>query len=235
MKKFIIITSLAESFPGILNYGIIGKALKNYLWSLEIINLYDFGIGIHKKIDDTPYGGGCGMVILPEVLGKAIEHVKNHNQNVIFYYMSPRGEILNQQISKKLSISEEENICIICGRFEGIDQRILDFYNIQEISIGDYIISNGELGAMILIDSIVRLLPEVMGNNNSGSDESFNFNEDLQEFVLEYDQYTKPAIWNGIKVPKILLSGHHKKIQEWRNENSFKITKERRKDILKNK
>ena len=234
MKKFIIITSLAESFPGILNCGLIGKALKNNLWSLKIVNLYDFGIGIHKKIDDTTYGGGPGLLIVPEVLSKAIENVKIQYEKIIFYYMSPRGKILNQQISKKLSESEE-NICLICGRFEGIDQRILNFYNIQELSIGDYIISNGELGAMILIDSIVRLLPKVMGNDDSGSDESFNFNKDLQEFVLEYDQYTKPAIWNGIKVPEILLSGHHKKIQEWRNENSFKITKERRKDILKNK
>ena len=231
MKNFIIITSLLESFPGILNHGIIGKALKNNLWSLNIINLYDFGIGVHKKIDDTPYGGGCGMVLLPEVVGESIEFVKNNYENVEFYYMSPRGIQLSQNISKSLAFNNKD-ICIICGRFEGIDQRVLDFYDIKEISIGDYIISNGELSAMVLIDSIVRLLPEVMGNNFSGDDESFGFNHDLNQYVLEYNQYTKPSLWNGIDVPEVLLSGHHKKIKEWRNKNSFEITRERRRDIL---
>jgi tRNA (guanine37-N1)-methyltransferase len=232
--KFIIITSLPDAFPGILNHGIIGKALKNNLWSLEIVNLYNFGIGNHKKIDDSPYGGGSGMIILPEVLEGAIEFVKKHHEDVIFYYMSPRGITFDQNMSKKLSESEY-NICIICGRFEGIDQRVLDFYQIQEISIGNYVISNGELGAMIIIDSITRLLPEVMGNNNSKNDESFNFNDDLGECVLEYNQYTRPSIWNNIPVPDVLLNGNHKKIKEWRNENSLKITQEKQKNILKNK
>ena len=225
-NHFIIITSLPEVFPGPLNHGILGKALKNEIWSLEIVNLYDFGVGIHKKIDDTPYGGGAGMVIMAEILSNAINHVKNkyNHQNIEFYYMSPRGEIVNQEISRKIMSDIENNIiCIICGRFEGIDQRIIDCFKIKELSIGQYVLSNGDIAAIVVIDSVVRLLNGTLGNQSSGVDESFaNFES---EALLEHDQYTKPAIWNGIKVPDVLISGHHRKVNEWKRENSIKNTK----------
>ena len=224
-NHFVIISTLPEIFTSPFTHGVVGKALKNGIWSIEIINLYDFGLGVHKKIDDTPYGGGAGMVIMAEVLGNAINFVKNkYSENIDFYYMSPRGEIFNQNIAKKITNDLKNNsICIVCGRFEGIDQRILDFFNIKELSIGQYILSNGDIAAIVMIDSIVRLLDGALGNQESEIHESFsNFND---EALLEYDQYSKPAIWNDLKVPDILLSGHHEKINAWRRENSIKNTK----------
>ena len=224
-NHFIIISTLPEIFTSPFNYGVIGRALKHGIWSVEIINLYDFGLGIHKKIDDTPYGGGAGMIIMAEVLGNAINFVKNkYLENIDLYYMSPRGEIFNQNVAKKIANDlTNQNICIICGRFEGIDQRILEFFNIKELSIGQYILSNGDIAAIVIIDSVVRLLEGALGNNESEIHESFsNFSD---ENLLEYDQYSKPAIWNGLKVPDILLSGHHEKINAWRRENSIKNTK----------
>jgi tRNA (guanine37-N1)-methyltransferase len=229
MKKnhFVIITSLPEIFPRALNFGVVGKALKNGIWSIEIINLYDFGIGVHKKIDDTPYGGGAGMVIMADVLANAINSVKDKydKKNLDFYYMSPRGEVLNQDIARKLKsdMSSERIISIICGRFEGIDQRIIDFFDIKELSVGQYVLSNGDIAAMVVIDSVVRLIDGVLGNSESDENESFsNFESDS---LLEHDQYTKPAIWNGLSVPDVLISGHHEKIKVWRVENSIKNTK----------
>jgi tRNA (guanine37-N1)-methyltransferase len=225
-NHFVIITTLPDVFPGPLNCGIVGKSLKNGIWCLEVINLYDYGIGIHKKIDDTPYGGGAGMVIMAEVLANAINDMKNKykDQNIDFYYMSPRGEMLNQKIVKKISKYLEDNIvCVICGRFEGIDQRIIDFFNIKELSIGQYILSNGDIAAIVVIDSVVRLLNGVLGNNESGIHESFSNFE--SEALIEHDQYTKPMIWNGLKVPDVLLSGHHQRVNEWKIENSIKNTK----------
>ncbi len=233
MHHIVVISTLPNAFPGILSHGIVGNSLKKNLWSLDVINLYDFGIGIHKKIDDTPYGGGAGMVIMADVLADAINHVNqkySHNK-VNFYYMSPRGEIFNQKIAKNLAFSLQQNnniICIICGRFEGIDNRVIDFFNIAEISLGRYVLSNGEIAAMAIIDSIVRLLPNVIGNNNSLASESFA-DEDCE--LMEYDQYTKPATWNGISIPEVLLSGHHGNIEKWRKENSLKRTNK----LLKNK
>lgn len=235
MSHFIILTTLPMIFPvpGLgmsspLEVGIIGKALNAGLWSLEIVNLYDYGFGIHKKIDDTPYGGGAGMVIMAEVLGNAINHVRDkyYNKEIDFYLMSPRGEIFNQEIARNIAgdITQNNKInCIICGRFEGIDQRVIDFFNIRELSIGQYVLSNGDIAAMIMIDAIVRLLPGVMGNSESGETESFsNFDG---EVLIEFDHYTKPAIWNNMSVPEVLLSGHHEKIKLWRKENSVKNTK----------
>ncbi len=224
-NHFVIISTLPEIFTSPFSHGVVGKALKNGVWSIEIINLYDFGLGVHKKIDDTPYGGGAGMVMMAEVLGNAINFVKNkYSENIDFYYMSPRGEIFNQNIAKKITNDlKNKSICIVCGRFEGIDQRILDFFNIKELSIGQYILSNGDIAAIVMIDSVVRLLDGALGNHESEIHESFsNFND---EALLEHDQYSKPAIWNDLKVPDILLSGHHEKINAWRRENSIKNTK----------
>ena len=225
MAHIIVISTLPSAFPGILSHGIVGVAMKKNLWSLDVINLYDFGIGIHKKIDDTPYGGGAGMVIMADVLGDAIRHVqtKYSNSNINYYYMSPRGEIFNQNIARNLSdrLVDGNLICIICGRFEGIDSRVIDFFDIKEISLGRYVLSNGEIAAMTLIDAVVRLLPDAVGNQDSLTSESFS-DENCE--VLEYDQYTKPATWNGISIPEVLLSGHHENIKKWRKENSLKRT-----------
>lgn len=234
MKKIIIITSLSEIFSSIFSCGVVGNALKKELWNLRIINLYDFGIGNHKKIDDVIYGGGAGMLIMAEVISKAIEHVKTTEENKTdFIYMSPRGKKFNQQVAQDISKDLNTNLCIICGRFEGIDQRVIDYYKIEEISIGDFVLSNGELAAAIIIDSIVRLIPNVMGNQVSSADESFNYINNTK--LLECNQYTRPAIWNDIPVPNVLLSGNHKKISEWKRENSLKITRKRRADLLSTK
>jgi tRNA (guanine37-N1)-methyltransferase len=224
MTNFTIITTLSNAFPGILSEGVIGNALKDKIWSLSIINLYDFGIGKHQKIDDTPYGGGSGMVIMADVLSRALK--SGYGEYDEIYYFSPRGQILTQDLSRNLGINKK-NICLICGRFEGLDQRVLDFHNIKEISIGDYILSNGDLAAMVFIDSIVRQLPGVLGNNLSLKTESFS------NGLLEHDQYTKPAEWNDLKVPDVLLSGNHKEINNWREKNSLEVTKFRRPDLLK--
>jgi tRNA (guanine37-N1)-methyltransferase len=234
MKKFIIITSLPNIFESIFSCGVVGNALKNGLWELELVNLYDFGVGIHKKIDDTVYGGGCGMLIMADVVAKAIEFVRLSNNNIDFFYMSPRGKKFNQEMARDF-VSSDRDICIICGRFEGIDQRVIDFYGINEISIGDFVLSNGELASSVVIDAVVRLLPNVMNNSDSGNEESFNLSDDCDCVrLLECDKYTKPSVWNEIEVPHVLLSGNHKKIAEWCSKNAIEVTKKRRVDLLSN-
>lgn len=216
-----ILTIFPEVFPGFLGYSLTGKALKDGLWQLEAVNIRDYAFDKHGSVDDTPCGGGAGMIMRPDVLGNAIEH--NHNSGKIIY-MSPKGTPLTQ--TKVHELSKAENLTIICGRFEGIDERVIDEYGIEEISIGDYILTGGEQAAMIMLDAVVRLLPGVLGNSASTENESF------ETGLLEHPQYTRPIEWKNRRVPEILLSGHHENIAKWQREQALQITKQRRPDLL---
>lgn len=220
--KVKILTIFPEIFPGFLGYSLTGRALKEGTWSLETVNIRDYAFDKHGSVDDTPCGGGAGMIMRPDVLGAAIK--ANHQDGRIIY-MSPRGKPLTQQLAKELS--REEELTVVCGRFEGVDQRVLDAYDIEEISIGDYILTGGEQAAQIMLDAVVRLLPGVLGNSESLSDESF------ENFLLEHDQYTRPVVWEGREVPEILLSGHHENIAKWQKAQSLEITERKRPDLMK--
>lgn len=219
-----ILTIFPELFPGFLGSSLTGRALKEGLWSMDVVNIRDYAFDKHGSVDDTPCGGGAGMVMRPDVLGEAIK--ANHKEGKRIIYMSPRGKVFNQQMAKELSV--ESDLTIICGRFEGIDQRVIDAYEIEEVSIGDYVLTGGEQAAQILLDASVRLIPGVLGNSESIEDESF------ENGLLEHSQYTRPIEWNGESVPEILLSGHHKKIKDWRFQQSLEITKQKRPDLYKN-
>lgn len=216
-----ILTIFPEMFPGFLGYSLTGRALKEGIWQLQAINIRDYAFDKHGSVDDTPCGGGAGMIMRPDVLGEAIEH--NYDGGKIIY-MSPKGKPLTQK--KVHELSKEESLTVICGRFEGIDERVIEEYNIEEISIGDYILTGGEQAAMIMLDAVVRLLPGVLGNSASTENESFEGN------LLEYPQYTRPVEWKGRKVPDILMSGHHENVAKWQKEQALQITKERRPDLL---
>ena len=221
-----IITLFPELFPGPLAASVTGRALKNRIWNIETINLRDFGKGKHKKVDDKPTSGGPGMVIKPDVMDAAIQYSLRGNKVSAkrkLLYMSPKGKIFNQKYAESLSHVSE--ITIICGRFEGIDERVLLKNSVEEVSVGDYVLSGGELAAMTLLDSVVRLLPGTLGNTKSTEKESFC--DDL----LAAPQFTKPIIWNDLQVPEILLSGNHEKIYEWRKEASENETKKKRPDL----
>ena len=221
MFKVKIFTLYPEFFPGPFEKGIYGKAIEKEIWDMRVINIRDYTKDKHKTVDDTPYGGGSGMVMRADVIANSLD--KNLETNEKVYYLSPRGKLLNQNIAKK--ISNEKYLNILCGHFEGVDQRVLDNRNIEEISIGDYIISGGETASYIVLDSVLRLLPGVLGNKDSIVDESF------QDGLLEYPQYTKPQIWQENKVPEVLLSGDHAKIKDWRLSQSEAITRDRRPDL----
>ena len=221
MFKVKIFTLYPEFFPGPFEKGIYGKAIDKEIWDMSVINIRDYTEDKHKTVDDTPYGGGSGMVMRADVIANSLD--KNLELNEKVYYLSPRGKLLNQDIAKK--ISNEKYLNILCGHFEGVDQRVLDNRNIEEISIGDYIISGGETASYIVLDSVLRLLPGVLGNKDSIVDESF------QDGLLEYPQYTKPQIWQKNKVPEVLLSGDHAKIKDWRLSQSEAITRDRRPDL----
>jgi len=222
MLKVKVLTIFPELFPGFLGYSLTGKALEEQKWQLEAINIRDYAFDKHKSVDDTPCGGGAGMIMRPDVLGRAIK--ANHSNGKIIY-MSPKGIPLTQKKVHELSLAQE--LTIICGRFEGIDERIIEAYDIEEISIGDYILTGGEQAAQVMLDAVVRLLPGVLGNEESLSDESF------ENCLLEYPQYTRPIEWEGKKVPEVLLSGHHQKIEEWRKEQAIIATKAKRPDLFK--
>ena len=220
MFKAKILTIFPEIFPGFLGTSLTGRALKENKWELETINIRDYAFDKHGSVDDTPCGGGAGMIMRPDVLGNAIEH--NYTQGKIIY-MSPNGRPLTQQ--KVREVSKEDNITIICGRFEGIDERVLHKWSIQEISVGDFVLSGGEPALLTMLDATVRLIDGVLGNAESIQDESFSNN------LLEYPQYTKPQNWENRLVPDVLISGHHGNIRKWRQEQSELLTKTRRPDL----
>ena len=215
-----VFTLYPELFPGPLGSGLYKKALEKKLWSLEIVNIRDYAKDKHKTVDDTPFGGGSGMVMRADVIANSLDkNIINKNEPII--YLSPKGKKFDQIYAKKMM---DKNINIICGHFEGVDQRLLETRNIEEVSIGDFILSGGEVGAFVVIDTVVRLIPGVLGNLNSLTEETFEKN------LLEYPQYTKPREWNGLNVPEVLTSGDHGKIKNWRDKKRVEITKIRKLD-----
>ena len=216
-----VFTLYPEVFPGPLAKGLYGKALSNKLWDLSVINIRDAATDKHKTVDDTPYGGGTGMLLKADILANSLDRKVKKGERV--FYLSPKGKKFDQKLAQ--DISKEKSISLICGHFEGVDERVLTTRNIEEISVGDYVLSGGETAALVVLDSILRLLPGVLGNEKSSIDETF------ENGLLEYPQYTKPQIWEEKPVPEVLLSGDHAKIKDWRLSQSEAITRDRRPDL----
>ena len=223
----VILTMFPELFPGPLSSSITGNALKNKLWQFDAINIRQYANDKHRAVDDTPYGGGGGMIMKPDVLGKAIEENFLSNQNEIIY-LSPRGELFNQNLAQ--NFSKQKGINIICGRFEGIDERVINEYRIREVSIGDFVLSSGDIAAYPFLDACIRLLPGVLGNDVSLAQESFGEDQNY-EMLLEYPHFTRPQNWKDRQVPEVLLSGNHQLIENWRLEQAKQKTKEVRPDL----
>ena len=220
-----IVTLFPEAFPGILGLSLTGKALAQGLWNLRTIPLRDFGMGRHRNVDDTPAGGGAGMVIRADVMDAALHEARQGPPRPVIY-MSPRGKPLTQGRARDLA--QGNGVTLICGRFEGVDQRVLDAHDVEEISIGDYVLTGGEIAAQVLIDATVRLIPRVLGNHDSLAEESFSIGN---RGLLEAPQFTKPAQWEGREIPEVLLSGNHAAIHRWRASEAERLTKERRPDL----
>lgn len=220
-----VVTLFPDAFPGILGLSLIGRALAEGLWSLRTTDLRGFGIGRHRNVDDTPAGGGAGMVIRPDVMDAALREAAGGGIGAPLpvVYLSPRGKPFTQARARELA--QGPGVVLICGRFEGVDQRVLDAHGVEEISIGDYVLTGGELAAQVLIDATVRLIPRVLGNQDSLAEESFS------DGLLEHPQYTKPAHWEGRAIPEVLLSGNHAAIASWRRDMAERLTKERRPDL----
>lgn len=219
-----ILTLYPEMFPGHLALSLSGRALQSGLWTLETVQIRNFATDRHKTVDDTPAGGGAGMVMRADILAAAIDSATAEDDTRSKLLMSPRGRPLTQKRVRELA--ESDGAIIVCGRFEGVDQRVIEARELEEISVGDYILSGGEPAALTLLDAVVRLIPGVMGNHVSGEDESF------EEGLLEYPHYTRPQSFEGRSIPEILLSGNHAKIADWRREEAEKVTRERRPDLL---
>ena len=216
-----IFTLYPELFPGYLGQGIFGKALSEKKWNLDTVNIRDYAFDKHKTVDDTTYGGGEGMLMKADVLATSIDKNVGSGEKII--YLSPRGKLFNHQFAKKLA--QEKTVNIICGHFEGVDERLLYTRNIEEISIGDFVLSGGEGASLIILDALLRFIPGILGNKNSAQYESF------ENGLLEYPQFTKPQIWEEKSVPDVLLSGDHAKIKDWRLSQSEAITRDRRPDL----
>ena len=228
--RAVALTLFPDMFPGSLGQSLAGQALEDGRWTLETVDIRGFARDKHRTVDDTPCGGGAGMVMRPDVVDLAIRDVQENGRNkssgaLPLVYMTPRGRPLTQDRVRELAFGP--GVAVLCGRYEGVDQRVLDAHDVEEISIGDYVLSGGEVAALVLMDACVRLIPGVMGSNKSHEEESF------EEGLLEYPLYTRPPEWQGRTVPEVLLSGHHGKIRAWRREQAEAITKERRPDLWK--
>ncbi len=219
-----VLTLFPEMFPGPLGTSLAGQALQAAIWQLNTVAIREFGLGRHRTVDDAPAGGGAGMVMRADVLGAAIDHARASEPDAPLLYLSPRGEPLNQALARELS--RGPGVLLVAGRFEGVDERVIEARKMREVSIGDYVLSGGELAAMVLIDACVRLLPGVVGAADSLEQESF------EAGLLEHPQYTKPREWEGRTIPEVLLSGDHKKIAQWRHAEAERVTAERRPDLL---
>ena len=220
-----IITLFPDVFPGILGASLTGKALKDGKWQLHTHDLRSYGVGKHRSVDDTPAGGGAGMVMRADVLGRALSDISQRREPCPIIYMSPRGKPLVQERARQMV--DSSGAIILCGRFEGIDQRVIEHFQIEEVSIGDYVLSGGELAAQVMLDATVRLIPGVLGNQASTEEESFS------DGLLEYPQYTRPPVWEGREVPKVLMSGNHGKVASWKKTQSEALTRDLRPDLWK--
>lgn len=222
-----VITLFPEAFPGILGLSLTGKALQEGLWALETVDLRPLGIGRHRNVDDNPAGGGAGMVLRADVVARAFDQASvgtpQDRQRWPVIYLSPRGKPFDQATAQRLAATD--GVTLLCGRFEGVDQRVLDHYGAEEISLGDYVLTGGEIAATALLDATVRLIPRVLGNQASTEEESFS------DGLLEHPHYTRPTVWEGRAIPQMLLSGHHAKIADWRRVMAERLTKERRPDL----
>lgn len=222
-----ILTLFPECFPGVLGASLTGKALQDGLWRLEATDLRSFGEGRHRTVDDTPAGGGAGMVLRADIVARALDAAAGgtpaDRSRWPVIYLSPRGRPFTQAMAREFS--RTEGLTLLCGRFEGVDERVIEARGMREVSLGDYVLTGGEIAAMALIDATVRLIPRVLGNQASAGEDSFSAG------LLEYPQYTKPAVWEGRAIPEVLLSGHHAKIADWRRAEAERLTKERRPDL----
>lgn len=219
-----VITLFPEAFPGVLDRSLTGKALQDGLWQLDAIDLRTFGEGRHRNVDDTPAGGGAGMVLRPDIMARAIDHARARAPaDAPLIYLSPRGTPFTQKIAQDLA--RTPGVTLICGRFEGLDQRVIDHYGITELSLGDFVLTGGEIAAQAVLDATIRLIPGVLGNATSTEEESFS------DGLLEHPQYTKPADWNGHPIPPVLLSGNHGEIAKWRRQQAEALTQSRRPDL----
>ncbi|MBS0271570.1 MAG: tRNA (guanosine(37)-N1)-methyltransferase TrmD [Proteobacteria bacterium] len=223
LRKVTILTLFPEMFPGPLGHSLIGKALDKNLWQLEIVDIRDFAEDKHQTVDDTCFGGGPGMVMRPDIVDKALTAVMDKDKDRLIY-LTPRGRIFHQTFAREMAESNQP-LVFLCGRFEGIDQRVLDAWSAEDVSLGDFVLTGGELAAMTILDAVIRLIPGVIGDAASLSEESFSTG------LLEYPHYTRPRVWNGQEVPEVLLSGNHKKIASWRHQQAEAITRERRPDL----
>ncbi|MBQ2005406.1 MAG: tRNA (guanosine(37)-N1)-methyltransferase TrmD [Alphaproteobacteria bacterium] len=222
---FNILTIFPEMFPGTLAGGVVGRALEKGIWTYNVINIRDFAINNYGSVDDTQFGGGAGMVMRPDVLGAALDSIENPGKII---YFSPRGKTLDQKMVREFIADQDATYTLLCGRYEGIDERIIEEYGIMELSIGDYILSGGEIAAQVFVDSCVRVMDNVVhGGDDTTQNESFEIGG------LEWPLYTRPSVWRGRSVPEVLLSGHHGNIERWRKQQSVDITKERRPDLIK--
>lgn len=226
-----ILTLFPEMFPGPLGLSLAGKALEKKLWGMDVMQIRDHASDKHRSVDDTPAGGGAGMVLRSDVMGRAIDAAiskrpkDSTNDDWPLIYLSPRGKRLNQKMVHEFA--SKKGVTLICGRFEGLDERVIENRNVLEVSLGDFVLSGGEIAALMLMDAVVRLIPGVIGEPETLREESF------ASGLLEYPQYTRPQLWEGLEIPDVLLSGHHGKIKEWRQEMSENLTKKRRPDLWK--
>lgn len=225
-----VITLMPEMWPGPLAHSLIGDALEQQRWKLNLIHLRDFGIGKHQVVDDSPFGGGAGMVIKPDVADAAIMVAKEQSPGAELIHFSPRGERMSQPLLKELS---QKNLILFCGRYEALDERVIEKHQPREVSLGDFVLTGGDIPAMALVEGCVRLLPGVVGKHESLGEESFGDGD--YAHLLEYPHYTKPAVWEGREVPEILTSGHHANVAKWRREQAEAITRARRPDLLEKK